>query len=133
MCNNNRIPCCWIFSEEVAFDAATNVLTITLPEGSYNRGRCFQLGLAQNLPAETTIGALVEIAIGDGTETYPLQRCDGVQVTAAALRYRNLYPVKVATNATTGAFVVQGGLCCAPVTMLDALTGDAPAETGGGA
>lgn len=132
MCDNNRIPCCWIFSEGVAFDSATNVLTITLPEGSYNRGRCFQLALAQNLPAETTIGALVEIAIGDGTETYPLQRCDGVQVTAAALRYRNLYPVKVATSATTGAFVVQGGLCCAPVSTLAALTGDAPAEAGGG-
>lgn len=133
MCNNSRIPCCWVLSEAVAF--AAGVLTITLPEGSYERGRCFQLLLAQNIPAETTIGAVVQIAIGDGTETYPLQRCDGVQVTAAALRYRNVYPVRVATNASTGAFVVQGGLCCAPITTLDALTGDAPAAApaGGGA
>ena len=33
MCNNNRIPCCWVLSEAVAF--AAGVLTITLPEGSY--------------------------------------------------------------------------------------------------
>lgn len=130
MCNNNRMPCCWVLSEAVAF--ADGVLTITLPARAYERGRCFQLALAQNIPAETTIGAAVEIAIGDGTETYPLQRCDGVQVTAAALRYRNLYPVKVATSATGGAFVVLGNLCCAPVSTLDALTGDAPAAPAGG-
>lgn len=135
MCNNQRIPCSWVFSEAIAFDAATNTLTITIPEGSYDRGYGFQLLLAQNLPAATTINALVEIAIGDGTVTYPLQRCDGVQVTAAALRYRYLYPVRVATGTTSGAFVVQGGLCCAPVTTLSALTGDAPAAPaeGGGA
>lgn len=136
MCNNNRaLPCCWVLSTAVAYDAATDVLTITLPEGSYERGRRLQLVVEQNLPTTTTIGALVQIAIGDGAVTYPLQRCDGVQVTAAGLRYRNVYPVRVSTNAVTGAFIVQGGLCCAPVNTLDALTGDAPAapDAGGGA
>lgn len=130
MCDNNRIPCCCVLSEDVAF--ADGTLIITLPEGAYANGRCLRLLLAQNLPDETTIVAPVEIAIGDGTETYPLQRCDGAQVTAAALRYRNVYPVKVATSATGGAFVVLGGLCCVPANTLEALTGDAPAAPAGG-
>lgn len=130
MCDNNRLPCCWVLSKDIAFEGG--VLTITLPGGTYANGRCLKILLAQNIPEETTIVAPVVIAIGDGTVTYPLQRCDGAQVTAAALRYLNVYPVRVATNATSGAFVVLGGLCCVPDNTLQALTGDAPAAPAGG-
>lgn len=126
--NQYRIPKCWIYSEDVTF--ADGVLTITLPEDpTYANGRRFVLHLGQNIPAETTIGALVVIAIGDGTVTYPLINCRGQQVTAAMLRQQYRYPVHVVTTPTGGSFVVDGGLCCAPVANLPALTGDAPDTT----
>lgn len=136
MCNNNRLPSCWVISEGIAFDAGTNVLTINLPDrggAGYAGGCTYTMILGQNLPAATTINATVEISIGDGTVTYPLQRCNGTQVTAAALRTLSKYPIRANTNAVGGAFTVLGGLCCAPVQTVDALTGDAPDAEGGGA
>lgn len=131
MCNNNPCRLCknLIISTAVAF--AGDTLTITIPEGSYGNGCNYCLVIAQTIPAATTIGAEVEIAIGDGTVTYPVTRCNGAPVTAAALRTRTKYPVIVATTATGGTFRMLRNLCCAPVNQLAALTGDAPAVGGG--
>jgi hypothetical protein len=115
----------------VAF--ADGVLTITVPEGSYQNGCRYCLVIGQTIPETTTINAAVQIAIGDGAVTYPVTRCNGVPVTAAALRTRTIYPVVVSTNATGGVFRVMKNLCCAPVNQLDALTGDAPTSEGGAA
>ncbi len=133
MCNNNPCKLCGrlILSTAVAF--AGDTLTITIPEGSYQNGCHYCLVIAQAIPTTTTIGAEVVIAIGDGTVTYPVTRCNGVPVTAAALRTRTIYPVVVATNATGGVFRILKNLCCAPVNQLPALTGDAPAAEGGAA
>lgn len=133
MCNNNPCRLCdnLIVSTAVAFAADT--LTITIPEGSYGNGCHYCLVIAQAIPAATTIGAEVVIAIGDGTVTYPVTRCNGVPVTAAALRTRTKYPMVVATNATGGVFRLLKNLCCAPVNRLAALTGDAPVAEGGAA
>ena len=133
MCNNNRCKLCdrFVISTAVAF--ADGVLTITVPEGSYVNGYRYCLVIGQAIPDATTIGAEVVIAIGDGTVTYPVTRCNGVPVTAAALRTRTIYPVIVATNATGGVFRILKNLCCAPVNQLSALTGDAPATEGGAA
>lgn len=133
MCNNNRCKLCdrLILSTAVAF--AGDTLTITIPEGSYQNGCHYCLVIAQAIPAATTIGAETVIAIGDGTVTYPVTRCNGVPVTAAALRTRTIYPMVVATNATGGVFRINRNLCCAPVNQLPALTGDAPAAEGGAA
>lgn len=123
-----------VISTAVTF--ADGTLTINIPEGSYGNGCNYCLVIAQAIPADTTISAPVVITIGDGTEEYPLLRCSGVQVTAAALRTRTKYETIVSTNATGGAFRVLRGLCCAPVNRLNALTGDAPADApadGGGA
>lgn len=126
--NRYCIPKCWVYSEDIAFD--DGVLTITLPEdSSYTNGRRIVLHLNQNIPAETTINALVVIAIGDGAVTYPLINCRGQQVTAAMMRQQYRYPVHVVTTPTGGSFVVDGGLCCAPVANLPALTGDVPDTT----
>lgn len=130
MCNNNRCRLCdnFIISTAVAF--ADDTLTITIPEGSYGNGCHYCLVIGQTIPATTTIAAEVEIAIGDGAVTYPVTRCNGVPVTAAALRTRTIYPMVVATNATGGTFRLLKNLCCAPVNQLAALTGDAPADGG---
>ena len=123
-----------VLSQAVTF--ADGTLTINLPAGSYANGEKYCIVIAQAIPEATTITAPVVITIGTGTEEYPLLRCSGVQVTAAALRTRTKYETIVSTNATGGAFRVLRGLCCAPVNRLDALTGDAPADApadGGGA
>ncbi len=133
MCNNNRCRLCdnFVISTAVAF--ADDTLTITIPEGSYGNGCRYCLVIGQTIPDTTTINAGVEIAIGDGAVTYPVTRCNGVPVTAAALRTRTIYPMIVATNATGGVFRLLKNLCCAPVNRLAALTGDAPAAEGGAA
>jgi hypothetical protein len=111
---------------------ADGTLTVNIPEGSYRNGCNYCLVIAQTIPEATTIAAPVVITIGDGTETYPVTRCSGAPVLAAALRVRTKYPLIVATTQTGGTFRLIKNLCCAPaVPVLDALTGDAPA--GGGA
>ena len=73
-----------IISESVVFTAGTGLI-INIPEGSY-RERCrYCIVVAQAIPDATTINSLVYITIGDGTELYPLNQCDGAQVTAISL------------------------------------------------
>lgn len=124
-CNPCRLCKNLVISTAVTF--ADGTLTINIPEGTYSNGCNYCIVVAQAIPAATTISAPVVITIGDGTVEYPVLRCSGVQVTAAALRTRTKYETIVSTNATGGAFRVLRGLCCAPVNQLDALTGDAPA------
>jgi len=115
-----------ILSEDVTFAAATG-LTINIPAGSYNDGERYCIVVAQAIPAETTITAPVFITIGIGTETYPLNRCDGTQVTAAEIRTRTKYATRVATTATGGAFRLLSRLCGARDNNLTAIDGTAPA------
>lgn len=129
-CNPCRLCKNLIISTAVTFGDGT--LTINIPEGSYRNGCNYCLIIAQAIPEDTTIAAPVVITIGDGTEEYPVLRCSGAQVTAAALRTRTKYELLVSTNATGGAFRFLRGLCCAPVNQLDALTGDAPAAPADG-
>lgn len=125
-CNNVcRLCDRLILSEEVTFDAATG-LTINLPAGSYNDGGKYCIVIAQAIPAETTITAPVFITIGDGTETYPLNRCDCSQATAAEIQTRTRYSTRVSTTPTGGAFKLLGRLCCARNNNLTAIDGTAP-------
>jgi hypothetical protein len=73
----------------------------------------------------------VVITIGDGTEEYPLTRCDCAQVTACGLRTRTRYAVVVSTSAVGGTFKLLGKPCCAPDNRLAAIDGTAPAAEGG--
>ena len=114
-----------ILSEDVTFTAPN--LIINIPAGSYGNCDKFCIVVAQTIPAATTITAPVFITIGDGTELYPLNRCDGTQVTAAELRTRTRYATKVSTTATGGAFRLLGKLCGARDTTLTAIDGTAPA------
>ena len=83
-------------SEAVTFTAPN--LIINIPAGSYANCSKVCLVVAQAIPDETTITAPVFITIGDGTELYPLNRCDGVQVTAAEIRTRTRYATRVVTT-----------------------------------
>lgn len=96
-------------SEAVTFTAPN--LIINIPAGSYANCSKACLVVAQAIPDETTITAPVFITIGDGTELYPLNRCDGVQVTAAEIRTRTRYATRVVTTVTGGAFRLLGRLC----------------------
>ena len=96
-------------SEAVTFTAPN--LIINIPAGSYADCSKVCLVVAQAIPDATTINAPVFVTIGDGTELYPLNRCDGVQVTAAEIRTRTRYATRVVTTATGGAFRLLGKLC----------------------
>lgn len=118
LCDRIRI------STAVTFTAPN--LVITLPEGSYENGEKYCIVVAQNIPADTTINAPVFIQIGDGTELYPLQKCNCAQATACSIRTRTRYSTRVVTTPTSGSFRLMGNICCAPNNNLLLINGDAP-------
>lgn len=113
-----------IISTAVAF--TNDQLVITIPAGSYEDGEKYCIVIAQSIPEETTITAPVFIQIGEGTELYPLDRCDCSQATACNIRTRTRYSTRVVTDANTGTFRLLGKTCCAPNNDLTAINGTAP-------
>lgn len=107
-------------------------LVITLPAGSYENGEKYCIVVAQSIPDATTINAPVVIQIGEGTEQYPLQRCNCSQATACNIRTRTRYSTVVVTNPTSGSFRLLGRTCCAPNNNLLSIDGTAPTTTTGG-
>lgn len=114
-----------IISTAVTFTAGTG-LTITIPEGLYQDGCKYCIVVAQTIPAATTITAPVFIQIGDGTEIYPLNKCDCTQATACSIRTRTKYSTRVETSATTGVFKLLGNIPCSPNNNLTAIDGTSP-------
>ena len=114
-----------IISTAVTFAAGT--LTINIPAGSYQDGCKYCIVVAQAIPAATTITAPVVITIGTGTEEYPLNNQCCAQLTAAALRTRTRYAVRVSTTPTGGSFNLIGKACCTPDNNLTAIDGTSPA------
>lgn len=114
-----------IISTAVTFTAGTGLI-INIPAGSYNDCGKYCIVIAQAIPDATTITSPVFITIGTGAVLYPLNRCDGTQVTAAEIRTRTRYATKVATTATGGAFRLLGRLCGARDDTLTAIDGTAP-------
>ena len=119
-----------IISQAVTFTAPN--LIINLPAGAYQSCERYCIVVAQAIPEATTINALVFITIGDGTELYPLNQCNGVQATASGIRTRTRYATKVTTTATGGAFRLLGKICCYPTDILTSMDGTAPAAAAGG-
>lgn len=115
-----------VISADVTYTAPN--LIINIPAGSYGNCEKYCLVIAQAIPDATTITAPVFITIGNGTELYPLNRCDGTQVTANEIRTRTRYATRVSTSATTGAFRLLGRLCGARDVSLAAIDGTAPTE-----
>lgn len=125
-CNNVcRLCDRLIISEAVTFTAGTGLI-INIPAGSYTDNCKYCIVVAQAIPAATTITAPVFITIGDGTELYPLNKCDCTQATACSIRTRTRYATRVETSATTGVFKLLGKVCCAPNNNLTAIDGTAP-------
>ena len=125
-CNTNCKICKnLIISSAVTFTAGTGLI-INIPEGSYADGCKYCIVVAQTIPAATTITAPVFITIGDGTELYPLNKCDCTQATACSIRTRTKYATRVETSATTGVFKLLGNIPCAPNNNLTAIDGTAP-------
>ena len=114
-----------IISSAVTFTAGTGLI-INIPAGSYENCEKYCIVVAQAIPAETTITAPVFITIGDGTELYPLTKCNCAQVTACAIRTRTKYSTKVATTPTGGTFRLLGKVYCEPNNNLTAIDGTAP-------
>lgn len=111
-------------SQTVTFSSGT--LIINLPAGSYNDGEKICIIVAQSIPSTTTINSPVVITVGEGTQQYPLTKCDCSQVTACSLRTRTRYSVCVSTTATGGTFRLIGKPCCAPNNRLTSINGTAP-------
>ena len=130
MAYNCRLCDRLIISQAVTFTAPN--LIINLPAGAYQNCERYCIVVAQAIPDATTINAPVFITIGDGTELYPLNRCNGVQATASGIRTRTRYATRVATTATGGAFRLLGKICCCPTDNLTSIDGTAPAAAAGG-
>lgn len=130
MAYNCRLCDRLIISQAVTFTAPN--LIINLPAGAYQSCECYCIVVAQAIPDATTINAPVFITIGDGTELYPLNQCNGVQATASGIRTRTRYATKVTTTATGGAFRLLGKICCYPTDSLTSIDGTAPAAAPGG-
>lgn len=130
MAYNCRLCDRLIISQAVTFTAPN--LIINLPAGAYQNCEKYCIVVAQAIPDATTINAPVFISIGDGTELYPLNQCNGVQATASGIRTRTRYATKVTTTATGGAFRLLGKICCYPTDSLTSIDGTAPAAAAGG-
>ena len=118
-----------VTEEAITFAAGT--LTINLPQRTFASGCPYFLRIVDDIPEETTIGALVVVTIGTGTVEYPLLDCSGAQVTAERLRSGYSYPIELVSGGTAGAFRVLGALkYCAGSA---ALTADGTADAEGGA
>lgn len=130
MAYNCRLCDRLIISQAVTFTAPN--LIINLPAGAYQNCEKYCIVVAQAIPDATTINAPVFITIGDGTELYPLNQCNGVQATASGIRTRTRYATKVTTTATGGAFRLLGKICCYPTDNLTSIDGTAPAAAPGG-
>ena len=124
LCDNLAI------SQSVVFTAGTGLI-INIPAGSYSDCEKVCIIVAQSIPAATTITSPVYISIGEGTELYPLTRCDCSQVTACGIRTRTKYATRVETSATTGVFKLLGNIPCAPNNNLTAIDGTEPAPVVG--
>ena len=130
MAYNCRLCDRLIISQAVTFTAPN--LIINLPAGAYQSCERYCIVVAQAIPDATTINAPVFITIGDGTELYPLNRCNGVQATASGIRTRTRYATRVSTTATGGAFRLLGKICCYPTDNLTSIDGTAPAAAAAG-
>ena len=130
MAYNCRLCDRLIISQAVTFTAPN--LIINLPAGAYQNCERYCIVVAQAIPEATTINAPVFVSIGDGTELYPLNRCNGVQATASGIRTRTRYATRVSTTATGGAFRLLGKICCYPTDNLTSIDGTAPAAAAAG-
>lgn len=130
MAYNCRLCDRLIISQAVTFTAPN--LIINLPAGAYQNCERYCIVVAQAISDATTINAPVFITIGDGTELYPLNRCNGVQATASGIRTRTRYATRVSTTATGGAFRLLGKICCYPTDNLTSIDGTAPAAAAAG-
>ena len=130
MAYNCRLCDRLIISQTVTFTAPN--LIINLPAGAYQNCEKYCIVVAQAIPEATTINAPVFISVGDGTELYPLNQCNGAQATASGIRTRTRYATKVTTTATGGAFRLLGKICCYPTDNLTSIDGTAPVAAAGG-
>lgn len=118
-----------VISTSVAFDATTNTLTITIPNGSYQDGEKYCIVVAQTIPTNTTVAALVSISTNGGT--FPLTKCNCAQVTACEIKTRTKYSTRVQTNTTSGVFrLLSIPKCCPPSNLSELPTTTTTATQG---
>lgn len=111
-----------IISSAVTFDAGTNTLIVDIPAATYYNHEKYCIVIAQAIPAETTLNAVVSVSIGGDTTTlYPLVKCNCQQATACNIRTRTRYSTVVATNTVGGVFRLLGNIGCCGAEVLDSL------------
>lgn len=110
-------------STAVTYTAGTGLI-IQIPVGSYNDNEKYCIVVAQSIPADTIINAPVFVQIGSGAVLYPLVTRNCRTVTAAGLRTRTRYAVRVETTSDSGLFRMLGNPCCTPDNRLTAINGD---------
>lgn len=122
-------PVCQLCKHLVISQAVTvsnGDVLINLPAGTYNNGEKYCIVVAQSIPTTATIASPVVVTVGEGTQQYPLTKCNCAPVTACSIRTRTRYSVCVNTTATGGTFRLLGNPCCAPNNRLTSINGTAP-------
>lgn len=123
-CNCYRIPCNTIISTAVTVITVdgTDNLVIDLPAATYGNFNCYNIIIAQAIPAGATINMPVSFSIGgDTTTVYPFIGVCGNQITATGITTRTCYPVQVVTSATGGVFRSLRKVQCYPTNTLASL------------
>ena len=129
-CETGKVCQRLVVSQAVTF--ADGVLTINVPQRTFENGEKYCFVVAQEIPPETTIYAPAVITIGTGTVEYPITNRCCAPVTACALRSGYRYATRLATTGTGGSFRLLGEAACAPGNALATIDGTEP-EGGGGA
>ena len=106
MACNCGCRCCPLLVKSTAltYNAETNVLSVSIPEATYQNHQRLCLVITQAIPAGVNANTTVNILVGTGQTGYPIYTRFLNDVYADSLMTRRVYPLLAATD--TEAFVI---------------------------
>ena len=107
MACNYGCRCCPLLVKSTAltYNAETNVLSVSIPEATYQNHQRLCLVITQAIPAGVNANTTVNILVGTGQTGYPIYTRFLNDVYADSLMTRRVYPLLAATD--TEAFVIE--------------------------
>ena len=107
MACNCGCRCCPLLVKSTAltYNAETNVLSVSIPEATYQNHQSLCLVITQAIPAGVNANTTVNILVGTGQTGYPIYTRFLNDVYADSLMTRRVYPLLAATD--TEAFVIE--------------------------
>lgn len=107
MACNCGCRCCPLLVKSTAltYNAETNVLSVSIPEATYQNHQRLCLVITQAIPAGVNANTTMNILVGTGQTGYPIYTRFLNDVYADSLMTRRVYPLLAATD--TEAFVIE--------------------------